>query len=127
MKSLFLRKKANKQLLAEAVVETEEVGSLMKFPRSFKKHMLSLLTQKEIFVGGSALVIASFIANILNYIFNAYLGRILTYDEFSLISLIGGFLSFASIFFGAYFLTFNYSNSFLIGRHGDAAVYNHWK
>jgi len=117
----------NKKLLAEAVIETEEIGIALKFPQNIKKHMLTILSQREIYLGGGALVIAGFAANILNYFFNAYLGRILSYGDFSLIGLIGGFLSFASILFGAYGLTFSYNNSFLIGRYGDATGYGHWK
>ncbi|HSX09997.1 MAG TPA: oligosaccharide flippase family protein [Candidatus Saccharimonadales bacterium] len=119
-------RKKNK-MLAEAFIESEEVSMPMSFSSRFKKRLLSISNNKQVFIGGSFLVIATFLANILNYIFNAYLGRVLTFEDFSLIGLIGGLYSFASIFFGAYSTIVNYRSGFLIGKYGDAAGYEFWK
>ena len=125
VKKLTIKNK-NKSFLAEAILETE-INAQLRFPQAIRKHLALMLNNKKVFLGGGALVIATFIANVLNYIFNAYLGRVLTFNDFSLIGLIGGFYSFASIFMGAYSTTVNYRGSFLIGKHGDSAGYTFWQ
>jgi O-antigen/teichoic acid export membrane protein len=125
----FIKKlqKREKSLLAEAIIETEVVSMPNSFSKLAKKRLFSLLNNKQIFLSGGALVIATFTANVLNYIFNAYLGRVLTFNQFALIGLIGGFYSFSTIFFGAYSTTVNYRSGFLIGKYGEGAGYNFWK
>src|ERR1700733_78952 len=120
-------KKRTNSILAEVIIEAEEGNIPIPFVKNIKKRLLPILTNKQVFIGGSALVAATFVANILNYIFNAYLGRVLTFNDFSLIGLIGGFYSLASIFFGSYSTTVNYRSGFLIGKYGDGAGYNFWK
>jgi len=119
-------KNKEKSLLAEAILETEANVSV-SFSKNIREHLVSMLSDRRVFLGGSALVIATFVGNVLNYIFNAYLGRVLTFNDFSLIGLIGGLYSFASIFMGAYSTTVNYRGSFLIGKYGDSAGYTFWQ
>src|ERR1700722_14270027 len=119
-------KNKDKSFLAEVILETE-INAPLRFPQTIRKHLALMLNNKKVFLGGGALVIATFVANVLNYIFNAYLGRVLTFNDFSLIGLIGGFYSFASIFMGAYSTTVNYRGSFLIGKYGDSAGYTFWQ
>src|SRR5476651_2358926 len=109
-KNIYKKSKINERrnILAEAILESEDGSIARLVPKKFKMHFVSLLNNRKIFIGGSALVIASFLANVLNYVFNAFLSRILTFGDFALIGLIGGFLSLASILFGAYTFTFNY-------------------
>src|ERR1700722_5351427 len=118
-------KNKDKSFLAEVILETE-INAPLRFPQTIRKHLALMLNNKKVFLGGGALVIATFVANVLNYIFNAYLGRVLTFNDFSLIGLIGGFYSFASIFMGAYSTTVNYRGSYLIGKYGEAAGYQFW-
>lgn len=128
LRSFF--KKPNKKdttFLADAIIETEEVSVPNSYASFAKKRLSVVLNNKKMFIGGGALVIATFIANILNYIFNAYLGRVLSFNEFALIGLISGFYSFSSIFFGAFSTTVNYRSGFLIGKYGEVAGYNFWK
>ncbi len=84
----------------------------MKFLRNYFK--------KEYF-GGAFLIVAAMVANLINFAFNAYLGRKLELSEFSLISLFGSFYSFANIGFGALGSVINYRGGFLIERYGVAA------
>jgi O-antigen/teichoic acid export membrane protein len=116
-----------KKILAEAILETEEVSTAIKFPRNIRNLILSLIEKKQIFIGGGSLVLAGVISNVLNYFFNAYLGRVLNFDDFSLIGLVGGLFSFASILFGAYSMMVNFRSSFLIGKYGEAAGYHFWE
>ncbi len=129
MSHLFIKKliERNKELLAEALIETEDQTMRGSFANSIRKNLVSILSNRQVFIGGGALIISTFVANILNYIFNAYLGRVLTFNQYALIGLIGGFYSFASIFFGAYSTTVIYRSGFLIGKYGEAAGYSFWK
>lgn len=119
--------KNTRQVLSEAVIETQEQPIGIRFPKAFRARLATLLTNKKTIIGGAALVSASIIANFLNFFFNAYLGRVLTFSDFALISLVGGFLSFSSILFGAYSTTVNYRSSFLIGRYGRESAYDFWR
>lgn len=112
--------------LTEAVVEAEEESSTL-FPSKFRRRVGSIIKNKGSYVGGLALVGASSIGNLLNFVFNSYLGRILSFQEFAMIGLVGGLLSFASIIFGAFSTTANYKSAFLIGKFGDDAAYSFWK
>lgn len=119
--------KDTKELLADALVETEELNNPLPLSKKFKVQLLQLFNKRNALLSGGSLIIASFLANVLNYIFNAYLGRILTFTDFALISLIGSFFSIASVFFGAYATTVNYRSGYLIGKYGDAAGYSFWE
>lgn len=122
-----MNKKNKHILIAEAIVDTEEVTAAMRFPKNFRKYVLSMIGKRNAYMGGLSLVLATFIANFLNYVFNAFLGRILSFEDFALIGLIGGLLSFASILFGSYATTVNYQSSYLIGKYGENAATVFWK
>lgn len=93
-KQLLSNKKTN-SALAEAIVEVEETTTATKFPNNVRKSLLNLIKNRKSYVGGTALIASTFVANVLNYIFNAYLGRVLSFDNFALIGLISSFFSFA--------------------------------
>lgn len=118
----------NKQTaIAKTIIESEQVHKDIPFPTGFTVKLRSLIKNKKIYAGGLALVSASFIGNILNFLYNSYLGRVLRFEDFALIGLISGLLSFASIFFGAFSTTANYRSAFLIGKYGNEAGYMFWK
>lgn len=97
------------------------------FSTIFRKYWAIIESQKKLFAGGALLVVASIIANFLNFAFNSYLGRILKFQDFALIGLMGGFLSLASIFFGAFSTTANFRSGYLIGKYGNDAGFIFWK
>jgi cellulose synthase/poly-beta-1,6-N-acetylglucosamine synthase-like glycosyltransferase/glycosyltransferase involved in cell wall biosynthesis len=70
------------------------------------------------FVGPGILVFSAFGANILNYLYNAYLGRVAGLSDFGLISLIGSFLYIANVPLGALGKTVTHKSAFLYGVHG---------
>lgn len=76
---------------------------------------------KKHYLGAAFLIAATMASNVINFAFNAYLGRALTLDEFSLISLIGSLYGFASIGFIALGSVATYKGGLLIGRYGDEA------
>src|SRR6266702_425736 len=92
-----------------------------------KKNAVRKVKNKSVYIGGLALISASFVGNILNFLYNSYLGRVLGFEHFALIGLMSGLLSFASIFFGAFSTTANYRSAYLIGKYGEEAGYQFWK
>lgn len=112
---------------AEAVIESEESTSGFVFPSRLREAWVQSMTNKKVYLGGFLLVLSSVVANFVNFVFNAYLGRVLEFRDFALIGLTGGLLSFASILFGAFITTANFRSGFLIGKYGDHAAYAFWK
>src|SRR5258708_3080681 len=117
----FTMMKKSKQLIqkqrdtsAIAIIETEDANKTIPLTQSFKHYLRTISNRKHAYVGGGALIVGSFFANVLNYIFSAYLGRILTFSDFALIGLMSSFLSFAGILFGAYTFTLITAAVFLL-------------
>lgn len=69
------------------------------------------------FVGGGALVLSTMAANVMNFIYNAYLGRSVNLAEFGTVSLIGNILSVASIFTSSFGKTIVYKTAYLLGKY----------
>jgi len=72
--------------------------------------------QKKQILNGGALLGAVLGANFLNFLFNALLGRWLSFENFGLISLVVTFYYVTSIFTNALSSTLNFSTSKLIGN-----------
>lgn len=124
---LHLKPDKNQAAAAEAIIEVEEAQTGFVFPSDLRKKWASVLANRKVYFGGVLLIGASVIANFLNFVFNAYLGRVLDFRDFALIGLIGGFLSFSSILFGAFTTTANFRSGFLIGKYGENVGFAFWK
>lgn len=59
------------------------------------------------------LLIVMMVANLLNFIFNAYLGRVLGFEELGLVILVNTIWSMAGIFIGAFSTTINHKTAHL--------------
>lgn len=68
---------------------------------------------KNYFTGGSLLLIATVVVNVCNFTFNAYLGRVLTFEQFGIITLINTFWYIALIPMNALYTTVNHRVAFL--------------
>lgn len=55
-------------------------------------------------------------ANILNFVFNAFVGRTISFVDFGVLTLINTFLYFGGIFYNALLLTINHHIAYLEGR-----------
>ncbi|HSW88728.1 MAG TPA: hypothetical protein VLG12_06220 [Candidatus Saccharimonadales bacterium] len=66
--------------------------------------------------GGTTLILSLMAVNVINFIFNAFLGRVLSFEEFGLITLINTFLYIAIIPFNALFTTTNHKVAYLLGQ-----------
>lgn len=76
--------------------------------------------------GGAALIIASVVGNILNFLYNAYLGRAVSLQEFGTVSLISNIFALAGIITNALGKTVTYKSGYLLGKF-DNPVKEVWK
>ncbi|MBI2028291.1 MAG: glycosyltransferase [Candidatus Levybacteria bacterium] len=117
----------NKKVVADAVFGVEETSSGFSLPWDLRNRLRAFVVSRKTYIGGIILIVTSVIANFLNFLFNAYLGRVLEFQDFATIGLIGGLLSLASIMFGAFSTTANFRSGFLIGKYGDRTAYDFWQ
>ncbi|RJR16481.1 glycosyltransferase [Candidatus Microgenomates bacterium] len=81
------------------------------FPR-----LKGLFLKPELF-----LIIAGVVGNFMNFLYNAYLGRVMVAADFGLISLFGNFLYLTQVPLGALSKTVTYGSGFLFGRFKEEA------
>lgn len=60
------------------------------------------------YISGGILAMSVMIANIINFIFNAFLGRVLSFEEFGIITFINTLFYLVNIFYNALSATMNY-------------------
>jgi O-antigen/teichoic acid export membrane protein len=118
--------KEDSNILTEAIIETEERVGKFHYPEKFRKRLTYIIERKKIFFAGGMLIAATTFANVLNFAFSAFVGRILTLNDFSLISLMGSFYAFASLFIGPLSFLVNYRSGYLIGKFNDSVGYHFW-
>src|SRR5579872_3543206 len=75
---------------------------------------------------GWILVISSLIASVFNFLYNAYLGRVLKVEDFGLVSLIGSFLLISNIPQNSLSRTITYKTAFFLGKY-DTPIKNFWR
>ena len=95
--------------------KTATSDSLIKQPKTAGKFFSSHLTQSGL------LVAAAMVANVFNFLYNAYLGRKIGFEEFGLISLIGSFLSLSQIPLSSLSRTITHRAAFIYGKTGHPA------
>ena len=82
---------------------------------------------EPIVAGGSILlIVSSFIGNIFDFMYNAYLGRVLIVDDFGLITLVGTFLFIARIPMSALSRAVTYKSAYYLGKH-KIAIKEFWQ
>ncbi|OGM27072.1 hypothetical protein A2962_03145 [Candidatus Woesebacteria bacterium RIFCSPLOWO2_01_FULL_39_61] len=68
-------------------------------------------------IGGGALIFSAVVANLSNFIYNAYLGRKLELSEFGIVSLITSLFSLTTVFSAALGKSINYKSAYLLGKY----------
>ncbi len=72
---------------------------------------------------GAVLVLALFVGNVLNFVFNAYLGRVLEFHHFALVTLINTLSYLLLVVASALSATTNHEVSFLTARYTKLKAY----
>ena len=85
------------------------LGSVGKFLKS---------NLQRVVIGGGLLVSANIFANFTNYLYNAVLGRSLSYEDFGWTSLISNLNLFLGVVTASLGLTVTYKSAILLGRRG---------
>ncbi len=67
--------------------------------------------------GGGALIGASVIGNLANFLYNAYLGRSVSVEEFGLVSVISSLFYLTGIITGSFGRTVTYKSAYLFGKY----------
>ncbi len=70
---------------------------------------------------GGFLVGSAIVANFFNFLYNAYLGRTVSVEDFGLVSLVGSFFYLSTIPIGALSRTVTHRSAFLLGKYETPA------
>ncbi|MDO8658205.1 MAG: glycosyltransferase [Candidatus Levybacteria bacterium] len=124
----FHLQKRFKKAIPQITIEVIEKEEKTIFPNPFRQRFVWAFNLKKAYVSGGLLIGASIAANFLNFIFNAYLGRVLDLANFGLLSLVSSFLYFTQVPFGALGSSVNYRTGFLEGRfrNDSARMFKNW-
>lgn len=82
------------------------------------KNLKLFFKNKSFFTNSAFLVGATMLSNFINYVFNAYMGRALSFEDFAKVGLIGSFFYLTSIPFSSLFSAVSFESGFLIGKRG---------
>ncbi len=93
--------------------------------RAHRLQRLADLASSDI-VSGGILVTASMIGNLLNFFYNAYLGRAVNIEDFGIISLIGSFIYVSQIPFNALSRAVTHKSAYLFGKY-NTPVKEFWQ
>jgi len=99
--------------------KTKVESQFIKINKKTNKYLLHLR--------GILFVVSMGLGSVINFLYSAYLGRILEFEDFALIGLIGGLLATISIISSAFSTTINYKTGFLTGKHGDSQSSEFWR
>ncbi len=71
-------------------------------------------------LSGGVLVASIVVINFINFLYNAYLGRTVSFADFGLISVIGSFVYISQVPVGALGIAMTHQSAYLFGRYGGA-------
>ena len=120
----FHLEKAKDDKVVEVVREVGRAQGFV-FPRELRGKLSFALSGK--YLTGGAFVASIGIGNFLNFLYNAYLGRVLNLSDFALVSFFSGLLSISYIIASPFGKTVNYKTGYLIGRKSEDSAYAFWK
>ncbi len=97
-------------------VQSKIIESGLKLSLLITTAITTLLDKKNLYLSGVLLISATMTSNILNLIFNIYLGRALSLEEFGEISLFTSLLYLVSIPLGSFSSTISHNIAYLYGK-----------
>lgn len=118
---LHLKKK--EELIVDVAVEVEREKGFA-FPKKWRQKFEFALSHTH--YTAIALIVSNGLASFLGFGYSAYLGRVLSFEDFALVGLINGLISLVSIIFGSLGKTMTYRTGYLMGKSGDKAAISFW-
>lgn len=114
--------------LPEITVIPSARPAMEQAPRQTFKMQFPLLKKitSPIVTSGGALVLSAGIANVFNFLYNAYLGRTVSLEQFGIISLVGSFTYFSMLPSSALNSTLTYKSGLTYGKH-HAVLKKFWQ
>ncbi len=113
----------NKDVVAESITEINSEKGFV-FPTMNRK-LLAIKVSRNHFMGGF-LILSTALASMVNFVYAAYLGRVLTLEQFALVSFVIGLLSFVGIISSSFGATINHRSGYIAGRYDEASSYAFW-
>ena len=120
---LHLSNQKEKELAVDMSVFIDQVIDKERaegFPVRIIGIIVSIIGQRKVILSGGMLVLAGIFSNFVNFFFNAYLGRSLSFEEFGVLSLLGSILFISSIPINALGSTIAHKTAFLFGKHSKS-------
>ncbi|MEK7152181.1 MAG: hypothetical protein AAB773_01995, partial [Patescibacteria group bacterium] len=84
------------------------------------KEKVAYMFNKKILSGGTFLVASFMFANVLNFLFNAFLGRELSAEDFGLITVLNTIVYLTSLFISGVGTTVNHHTAYISGRQNPS-------
>ncbi len=109
----------------EAVVNVSPSFQIQNHQSKVKKRNYNFRISPYGYFGGAFLITATILSNFLNFLYNVYLGRSVTVEQFGLIALIGGIQSLSEIPLNGLSRAVTYKSAYLFGKY-DAPVKKFW-
>lgn len=85
------------------------------------------MKHKKMVTYGTFFIGAMVASNFLNFLFNAYFGRVLSFEDFALVTLINSFVYILGIFLNALSNTVNHRVSYLLTHHTSGKAHSFYK
>ena len=82
---------------------------------------MAYMFNKKVLSGATLLVASFMFANVLNFLFNAFLGRELSAEDFGLITVLNTIVYLTSLFIGGVGTTVNHRTAYISGRQNPSA------
>ena len=121
---LHLNKKEKEEVIVEEIIEVAKKSGFV-FPARIRKRLGFDLSKEHL--AGIVFVFAAAVGSFFNFAYNAYLGRVLTFEDFALVGFISGIFSFVTIIISSYGSTVGYKTGHLIGRFGEGEAITFWR
>lgn len=107
--------------IAPIAIESVEQREHVHFGSKFKNKIRNLIGDKKIVFAGSVFVLANATANFINFGFNAYLGRVLTVEDFGNLTLVSSLLFLSAIPINSLASSTTQKVAYLFGKHSQEA------
>lgn len=118
---LHLKKQG--EVIADVAIEVEKEKGF-SLPKKFIPSLRLAMLREHI--GAGTLIAANAAASVLAFAYSAYLGRVLSFEEFALVGLVNSLVSLVSIVFGSLGTTMTHRTGFLMGKYGEDAAISFW-